>query len=120
MNFTNITLKTAELGPVNWEEVEKLQPGTNGFICFISAETQTRLNMEGDEYNMLVGTYFDTPFNYKPSYKEIINYIISEEYPNGKEQEMLRLGIKDPQNEEYLAYFDKVEEICNQIKSILS
>ena len=37
MDLKNITLKTAELGPVEWNEVEKLQPSEDGFICFISA-----------------------------------------------------------------------------------
>ena len=37
MNLKNITLNTAELGPVNWEDVEKIQPSNGGFICFVSS-----------------------------------------------------------------------------------
>ena len=48
MNLKNITLKTAELGPVKWEDVEKLQPGENGFICFISAEPIEKEDEEGN------------------------------------------------------------------------
>ena len=42
MNLKNITLRTAELGPVKWEDVEKLQPSNGGFICFIDAESEVR------------------------------------------------------------------------------
>jgi hypothetical protein len=42
MNLKNITLKTAELGPVNWENVEKLQPSNDGFMFFISHTTEVR------------------------------------------------------------------------------
>lgn len=120
MDLKNITLKTAELGPVKWEDVEKLQPGANGFICFISAEEVTKVDMEGNETVHLIGTYFETNFDYKPTYKEIINMIVTAEYPNGKEQEILRCGIMDPENEEYLAYYSKVEDIVNTIKSLLA
>ena len=120
MNLKNITLKTAELGPVKWEDVEKLQPGENGFICFISAEEVIDIDPEGEETTNLLGTYFETEFTNKPSYKELINFIISKEYPNGKESEMLRYGIMDPQDEEYLSYYDNVEDIVSTIKSLFN
>lgn len=120
MNLINITLKKADLGNIEWENVEKLQPGKNGFICFVSYTEKENIDADGNAYTTLVGDYFETGFNYRPSYKEIINFLISSEYPDGKEQEMLRLGIRDPQNEEYLEYFNKAEEIRMTIKSLLS
>ena len=95
MNLKNITLKVAELGPVNWEDVEKLQPGEDGFICFVSYTTEARQTEDGGSYNILIGTYISTPFDYKPTYKEVINYIIQQEYPNGKESQMLRQYAKE-------------------------
>ena len=119
MNLKNIILKTAELGPVNWENVEKLQCGEKGFICFVSAEEATRIDMDGEEYTTLVGKYIETTLDHKPTYKELINYIVSQEYPNGKEAQLLRQGIHDPQDSEYLEYFNTVEGICSEIKALL-
>lgn len=76
--------------------------------------------MDGEETEVLVGKYIQTPFNYTPSYKEVINYIVQQEYPNGKEAQVLRIGIHDPENEEYLAYYNNVEEITAEIKNLLS
>lgn len=120
MNLKNITLNTAELGPVNWEDVEKIQPSNGGFICFVSSRQETRQNEDGEEYSILIGEYIHTDFDHIPSYKELINFIIQKEYPNGKESQMLRLGIHDPQNQEYLDYYDNVEEISSEIKSLLN
>lgn len=119
MNLKNIILKKAELGPVKWEDVEKLQPNNDGYVCFVSYTTETRTDMDGKEYEVLVGDYVQTNFTHKPTYKEIINYIVQQEYPDGKEAQMLRLGIYDPDNEEFLAYFARVEEINQQIKELL-
>lgn len=119
MNLKNITLNTAELGPVQWEDVVKLQPSENGFICFVSFDTKTRIDMDGEETEVLVGKYIQTPFNYAPSYKEVINYIVQQEYPNGKEAQILRMGIHNPNDEEYIAYYNKVEEIVSTIESLL-
>ena len=119
MDLKNITLNTAELGPVKWEDVEKLQPGNNGFICFVSYTKDIRQDLDGNDYETLIGNYIQTSFEHKPSYKEVINYIIQQEYPNGKEAQMLRFGIYDPDDEEYLAYYDHVEEISKEIKALL-
>jgi len=119
MNLKNITLKTAELGPVKWEDVEKLQPGENGFICFISAEPIEKEDEEGNVKTHLLGTYIPTDFDYAPTYKEMVNFIVSKKYPNGKEQQLLRHGILNPQDEEYVAYYNDVEEITRTIKELL-
>lgn len=68
----------------------------------------------------LIGTYFETPFDYLPSYKEVINFLITSEYPNGKEQQMLRQGVFNPSDPEYLEYYGQVEDIRSTIKSLLS
>lgn len=120
MDLKNITLKTAELGPVSWENVEKLQPGENGFICFISAKEITKEDTDGEQYTSLLGTYFETGFNHLPTYKEVINMIVTTEYPNGKEQQLLRHGIADPQDEEYVEYYNNVEAITSEIRTLLN
>lgn len=119
MNLKNIILKTAELGPVKWEEVEKLQPSNTGFICFISAKEYIKEDEDGNEQTHLLGTYFETGFDHKPSYKEVINMIVTSEYPYGKENQMLRKGTYNPDDEEYLDYYYNVEEISTEIKSLL-
>lgn len=75
---------------------------------------------ENGEHVELVGKYFHTGFKHKPSYKELANMIISSEYPNGKEQQLLRMGVKDPKNEEFLAYYNNVEDIKTTIKNLLN
>ena len=120
MNLKNITLRTAELGPVKWEDVEKLQPSNGGFICFIYAEPEVRYDENQQPYNILLGKYIKTNFNYKPTYKEIVNFIVQEEYPNGKELQLLRRGIHNPNDEEYLNYYNNVEQISNEIKQLLT
>lgn len=120
MNLKNITLKTAELGPVSWENVEKLQPSKDGFIFFVSAHEDVRKDIDDEPYTVLIGDYIQTDFNHKPTYKEIINWIINQEYPNGKENQMLRYGIYDPDDEEYLEYYNNVENISSEVKSLLN
>ena len=120
MDFTNIVLNKTDLGCVSWEDVEKIQPGNGGFLCFISPEEYTVENIDGETETHIRGSYIMIDMDHKPSYKEIINYLISAEYPNGKEQEMLRLGIHNPNDEEYLEYFNKAEEIRTTIKALLA
>lgn len=119
MNLKNITLKTAELGPVNWEDVEKLQPSKDGFIFFVSYTTETKQDFDGNEYQSTTGLYIQTDFDHKPTYKEVINYIVQREYPDGKEAQMLRYGIYDPDDTEYLAYYENVEQISQEVKNLL-
>lgn len=119
MNLKNITLKAAELGPVNWENVEKLQPSNDGFMFFISHTTEVKQDLDGNEYQIVIGQYIQTDFDHKPTYKEMINYIIQREYPNGKEAQMLRYGIYDPDNSEYLEYYENVEQISQEVKNLL-
>lgn len=119
MDLKNITLKTAELGPVEWNNVEKLQPSDDGFIFFVSYDSYT-ITEDESEVTYLTGKYIQTDFTEKPSYKEIINFIIQKEYPNGKESQMLRLGVQDPENQEYLEYFNDVEDICSIVKGLLT
>lgn len=120
MYLKNIILKAAELGPVNWEDVEKLQPSDGGFICFVSAEQEVRYDDNEEPYTVLIGKYIKTNFDYRPTYKEVVNFIVQNEYPNGKELQLLRQGIHNPNNEEYLSYYNHVEEIANEIKTLLT
>lgn len=120
MNLKNITLKTSELGPVEWKNVEKLQPSDGGFICFVSAESKIRYDEDNKPYTILLGKYIKTDFNYKPTYKELINFIVQKEYPDGKELQLLRRGIYNPNDEEYLDYYNNVEQITNEIKYLLT
>lgn len=116
MNLKNITLKAAELGPVEWENVKKLQPSENGYIFFVEYSVIEKTDMEGNTEEHLQGKYIQTNFDYEPTYKEIINFIVSSEYPNGKEQELLRYGISDSTNEEYIEYYNNVESIIHDVK----
>ena len=119
MVLKNIILNAAELGPVEWQNVEKLQPAKDGYVFFISYTTEAKEDELGQS-DVLIGNYIQTDFTYKPTYKELINYIVRKEYPNGKEEELLRHGIYDPQDEEYLEYYDNVEEIAAEIKALLA
>ena len=119
MNLKNITLNTAELGHVQWEDVKKVQPSNNGFVFFVSYNTVTRSDIDGEETNVLIGNYIQTDFNHEPTYKELINWIISKEYPNGKENQLLRQGVHNPEDEEYLEYYYNVENIVNEVKALL-
>lgn len=120
MNLKNIILNTAELGHVDWKDVEKLQPNNKGYICFISAEVKYKTSENGEEQPYLLGTYFQTPFMQKPTYKQVINFVINSEYPDGKENKMLRLGVYDPNDEEFLAYYNNCEDIRLTIKQLLN
>ena len=120
MDFTNIVLNTTDLGCTKWEDVEKLQPGEGGFLCFISYEEYTANNEEDEPETHLRGIYAKIDVDHLPTYKEVINYLISAEYPNGKEQEMLRLGINNPNDEEYVQYNAKAEYIRTTIKALLA
>lgn len=120
MNLKNITLKTAELGPVNWEDVEKLQPSADGFIFFVNYDTITKCSVDNGNEECLLGYYIQTDFTHKPTYKEVINYIIEKEYPLGKENQILRLGIYNQNNKDYLDYYNHVEDIIYVVKRLLN
>lgn len=120
MNLKNIILNTAELGPTDWNDVEKLQPSDKGYICFVSAESVTRREINDTPHNVLIGKYIQTDFDHRPTYKEMINFIVQKEYPNGKEAQLLRQGVHNPNDEEYLNYYNHVEEITNEIKVLLT
>ncbi len=119
MNLKNIILNTAELGPVKWEDVKKVQPNKGGYICFVSAKSITR-EFDGEPQQILIGYYIQTDFDHEPTYKELVNYIIQKEYPNGKEAQMLRFGIYDPEDPEYLAYYENVEQILTEVKQLFA
>lgn len=50
-------------------------------------------------------------FDTYPTRGLVINRLVSNKYPNGAEQAVLRKGIKDPLNEEYLEYYEFIESI---------
>ena len=50
-------------------------------------------------------------FDTYPTRGLVINRLVSNKYPEGAEQAVLRKGIRDPLNEEYLEYYEFVESI---------
>lgn len=50
-------------------------------------------------------------FEHYPSRGEVINRIVSNQYPDGEESAILRKAILNPENEEYLEYYKFVEYI---------
>ena len=79
MTLKNIILKTAELGPVKWEDVDKLQAGSGFFALFVSYTTEQKTE-EDEIKEYLIGTYICLPFVNEPSKNEIVDYIVKEEY----------------------------------------
>lgn len=120
MNLKNITLNTAELGHVEWSSIKKLQPANEGFVFFVSYYVVTKNDISSEETDVLVANYIQTDFDHEPTYKELINWIISKEYPNGKENQLLRQGIHNPEDAEYLDYYKNVENIVAEVKSLLN
>jgi hypothetical protein len=59
---------------------------------------------EGFDYNPL---YFD----HSPSRGEVINDLVTTAYPHGEENALQRKGILNPQDQEFLSYYNNVEEI---------
>lgn len=59
---------------------------------------------EGYEYQPL---YFD----HEPAREEVINELVLKSYPFGEENALQRKGILNPQDEEFLLYYDDVERI---------
>ena len=55
-------------------------------------------------------------FDHIPSANEIINHLVSLAYPDGEELAIQRKGIIDPQNNEFVAYYQNVEQIKAKIK----
>lgn len=98
MTLKNIILRTAELGPVKWEDVDKLQSGSGFFALFISYRTEQRVEQE-EVKEYLVGTYIVLPFTEIPSKDNIINYIVEEEYG------------KDYTEEEYNSVYNEVTNL---------
>ena len=98
MTLKNIILRTAELGPVKWEDVDKLQPGSGFFALFVSYRTEQRVEQE-EVKEYLVGTYIVLPFTEMPSKDNIVNYIVEEEYG------------KDYTEEEYDSVYNEVTNL---------
>ena len=55
-------------------------------------------------------------FDHFPTINEVINAIISSIYPDGEELAIQRKGIIDPQNNEFVSYYQNVERIKAIIK----
>ena len=58
-------------------------------------------------------------FDHFPTINEVINTIISSIYPDGEELAIQRKGIIDPQNNEFISYYQNVERIKATIKTEL-
>ena len=58
-------------------------------------------------------------FDHFPTINEVINAIITSIYPDGEELAIQRKGIIDPQNNEFVSYYQNVERIKAIIKSEL-
>lgn len=55
-------------------------------------------------------------FDHSPTYSEVINAVVTSIYPDGEELAIQRKGIIDPQNNEFVNYFQNVEQIKAKIK----
>lgn len=55
-------------------------------------------------------------FEHYPTRGEVINRIVSNQYPNGEESAILRKAILNPDNPEYLEYYEFVENVKKQIE----
>ena len=55
-------------------------------------------------------------FDHSPIINEVINAIITSIYPDGEELAIQRKGIIDPQNNEFVSYYQNVERIKAIIK----
>ena len=58
-------------------------------------------------------------FDHSPTINEVINAVITSIYPDGEELAIQRKGIIDPQNNEFVNYYQNVEQIKAIIKSEL-
>lgn len=55
-------------------------------------------------------------FDHRPTINEVINVIVASIYPDGEELAIQRKGIIDPQNNEFVEYYQNVEQIKSKIK----
>ncbi len=55
-------------------------------------------------------------FNHIPVYPDVVNRIVSEMYGNGAEQAVLRKGVLDVNNEEFVEYNKFVENVKQLVK----
>ena len=56
-------------------------------------------------------------FDHSPSANEVINAVVTSMYQNGEELAIQRKGIIDSQNNEFVNYYQSVEQIKAKIKS---
>ena len=56
-------------------------------------------------------------FDHSPTISEVINAVVTSVYPDGEELAIQRKGITNPQNNEFLNYYQNVEQIKAIIKS---
>ncbi|MGL5683575.1 MAG: hypothetical protein ACRDDZ_11085 [Marinifilaceae bacterium] len=54
-----------------------------------------------------------------PSYESIVNQIVSYHYPNGEENALLRKGVMNPQNNEFINYNTFVEDVKQEVATVL-
>lgn len=81
------------------------------------------VNLYSYNYNIqeVEGGYEFTRYlsDHSPTINEVINAIITSIYPDGEELAIQRKGIIDPQNNEFVNYYQNVERIKAIIKSEL-
>ena len=80
------------------EVIEKLGENTFAYNYNIN-EVENGYNYETEIFDTL------------PTRSMIINRLVTNRYPLGEEQAILRKGIKDPLNVEYLDYYEFVESV---------
>ena len=56
-------------------------------------------------------------FDHSPTISEVINAVVTSIYPDGEELAIQRKGITNPQNNEFLNYYQNVEQIKAIIKT---
>lgn len=61
--------------------------------------------------------YESLHFDHIPTSNEVINHLVSRAYPDGEELAIQRKGIIDPQNNEFVSYYQNVERIKAIIKT---
>lgn len=92
------------------ERIEKLGYSTYGYNYDIE-------QLQPDDAGNVMYNYNTVLFDHIPEKNEVINAIISAKYTDGEEFAILRKGVKDSDNEQFVAYNAFVEGIKNKITS---
>lgn len=88
------------------ETIQKLGHSLYGYNYDISETVKTTMGMEQKGFE-----FTQTLFDHAPTRYEAINAIIANKYPNGEENALQRKGILNPENAEFVAYCEFVENV---------